>query len=216
MLNPYIPTSLYVHVPWCIQKCPYCDFNSHTLKKTGDRQFQRYFDSLLRDLEIKAKKHHHPKIHSIFFGGGTPSLIPGKIMRSFMGSLKGTVSLNDKIEITLEANPGTADQAHFDDYRNAGINRLSIGAQSFSDVSLQTLGRIHTSSHTQSAMFAAQQSGFNNINLDMMIGLPKQTTEQALNEIQQALSLKPTHLSAYQLTIEPNTLFFKHLSLIHI
>ncbi len=202
-----IPLSLYVHFPWCIQKCPYCDFNSHSVK--GSIPEQEYLDALLADLERDLPLISDRAISSIFFGGGTPSLISGSGMEYFLKQLNQKVSLSADAEITLEANPGTVDSDHFSQYRKAGINRLSIGVQSFRDLQLKELGRIHSADEAITAFKIARDSGFENINLDLMFGLPKDGSEGSLFDLEQAIKLKPKHISWYQLTMEPNTLFYQ-------
>ena len=207
MSKERIPLSLYVHFPWCIQKCPYCDFNSHSVK--GSIPEQNYLDELLADLDRDLPLISGRAISSIFFGGGTPSLISGSGMEYFLTQLDQKVSLLSDVEITLEANPGTVDSDHFSQYRRAGINRLSIGIQSFRDRQLKELGRIHSANEAISAFNIARDSGFENINLDLMFGLPKDDSEGSLFDLEQAIKLKPEHISWYQLTMEPNTLFYQ-------
>ena len=202
-----IPLSLYVHFPWCIQKCPYCDFNSHSVK--GSIPEQEYLDALLADLDRDLPLISDRVISSIFFGGGTPSLISGSGMEYFLVQLNQKVSLIPDVEITLEANPGTVDSDHFSQYRKAGINRLSIGVQSFRDLQLKELGRIHSADEAITAFKISRDSGFENINLDLMFGLPKDGSEGSLFDLEQAIKLKPEHISWYQLTMEPNTLFYQ-------
>lgn len=199
------PLSLYVHLPWCVRKCPYCDFNSH---ERDDIPEQAYLNALLEDWQTELVHVQGRALQSIFFGGGTPSLMSGDFYQQLIHALRTTIDFADDIEITLEANPGTVEQGRFEQYRAAGINRLSIGVQSFNPAHLEKLGRIHSSNEAIIAAGAARQAGFDNFNLDLMHGLPQQTTAQALEDLEQALSLKPTHLSWYELTIEPNTAFF--------
>ena len=201
------PLSLYVHFPWCIQKCPYCDFNSHSVK--GHIPEQKYLDALLADLDCDLSLISDRRINSIFFGGGTPSLISGVGMEYFLAQLDQKISLLQTAEITLEANPGTVDSDHFSQYRKAGINRLSIGVQSFRDQQLKELGRIHSAGEATYAYETARDSGFENINLDLMFGLPGDDLEGSLYDLEQAIKLKPEHISWYQLTMEPNTLFYQ-------
>ncbi len=201
------PLSLYVHFPWCIQKCPYCDFNSHSVK--GSIPEQDYLDALLADLDCDLSLISDRPISSIFFGGGTPSLISGSGMEYFLTQLDQKISIIPNAEITLEANPGTVDSDHFEQYRKSGINRLSIGVQSFRDQQLKELGRIHSADEAITAFNIARDSGFENINLDLMFGLPKDGSEGSLFDLQQAIKLKPEHISWYQLTMEPNTLFYQ-------
>ena len=206
MLDPsQIPLSLYVHLPWCVSKCPYCDFNSHGLK--GDLPEDRYVDALLRDLEGQLDTNDPRSLVSIFLGGGTPSLFSAAAIARLLDGIRDRLTLIDDIEITLEANPGTVEQARFESYRAAGINRLSIGIQSFDPQQLKTLGRIHDKTEAIGAVASAGAAGFDNFNLDLMYALPEQTTEQALADLQQAIALGPAHISWYQLTLEPGTPF---------
>ncbi len=200
-----VPLSLYVHIPWCVRKCPYCDFNSHALKE--DLPEKAYVQALLADLRQQILLTAGRALQSIFIGGGTPSLFRGAAIAELLQGIRKAVALAQDVEITLEANPGTVDAAHFAAYREAGVNRLSIGVQSFNANQLQALGRIHSPEQVVQAFDMAKKSGFENINLDLMFGLPQQTTEQALTDLQQAVDLAPRHISWYQLTIEPNTLF---------
>ena len=203
-LNPP-PLSLYVHLPWCVRKCPYCDFNSHAAR--GEIPEQAYVNALLRDLEQELPRIEDRTIETIFLGGGTPSLFaPASIVRLLAG-IRERVALALNAEITLEANPGTVDVERFRGFRDAGVNRLSIGIQSFDDDKLRLLGRIHGHAEALRAAQAARAAGFDNLNLDLMFGLPGQTPEQALTDVRIAIEQQPTHLSVYQLTIEPNTLF---------
>lgn len=200
------PLSIYIHIPWCVQKCPYCDFNSHALKETLPEAL--YTESLLLELERHAPLLASRPIVSIFFGGGTPSLFSGQAIAAILEGIASQFTFSEKIEITLEANPGTVDLVNFADFRLAGVNRLSLGIQSLQDDKLKALGRIHDSANALTAIQAAKSAGFENINLDMMYGLPAQTKADALSDLQQALATQPTHFSWYQLTIEPNTLFY--------
>lgn len=202
-----IPLSLYVHYPWCVQKCPYCDFNSHT---QGQQDEAAYIEAMLRQLEQSLPSIWGRPIHSIFFGGGTPSLISQAGLERFMSQARALLGFQPNIEITLEANPGTVDYEKFAGFREAGINRLSMGIQSFDDEKLKALGRIHSGGDAQKAIQAAKDAGFTNFNLDIMFALPNQTLAQALNDIDIALSFEPPHLSHYQLTLEPNTPFYKN------
>ncbi|MGD8558717.1 MAG: radical SAM family heme chaperone HemW [Gammaproteobacteria bacterium] len=199
------PLSLYVHIPWCVKKCPYCDFNSHPLRDTIDEN--RYLEALLRDLEQGLERIWGRRVVSVFIGGGTPSTMSPDFYDQLLSALRARLMLNADAEITLEANPGTVDMERFQGFRAAGINRLSIGVQSFNDTQLQQLGRIHSGNEAQAALEAARAAGFDNINLDLMYGLPGQTRDDAIQDIKRALQLAPEHLSYYQLTIEPNTLF---------
>ena len=201
----YPPLTLYVHFPWCVKKCPYCDFNSHAVK--DDIPEQQYIDALIADLEQHAPDIWGRAVESVFFGGGTPSLISGAGIDRLMGKIRALCKLEPRAEITLEANPGTLEQGRFSEYRQSGINRLSIGVQSFNDSHLQTLGRIHSAEHAVSACESAIAAGFDNFNIDLMHGLPEQNVNEAVKDIQQAIELQATHISYYQLTLEPNTLF---------
>ncbi|MDC0978769.1 radical SAM family heme chaperone HemW [Gammaproteobacteria bacterium] len=199
------PLALYVHLPWCEQKCPYCDFNSHSLK--GDLPDGLYIDQVLMDLESTASLRGSRKFETVFFGGGTPSLFAPPEVGRIIQYLNDTSALEQNAEITLEANPGSADAARFEGYRRYGVNRLSLGVQSFNDESLRSLGRIHDGKQAATACEIAKQSGFDNFNIDLMFGLPGQNKQSALSDLESALSQEPKHLSLYQLTIEPNTPF---------
>lgn len=201
-----IPLSLYIHVPWCVQKCPYCDFNSHTLRENIDEK--KYIQALLDDLEQDLAYTDGRSITSIFLGGGTPSLLSGKAINTLIAGIQKRLPLSSDTEITLEANPGTVETGKFKAFFEAGVNRLSIGVQSFQDHHLKKLGRIHGRQEAIRAVEAARMAGFTNFNLDLMHGLPDQSIDEALEDLKTALLLKPPHLSWYQLTIEPNTLFF--------
>lgn len=199
------PLALYVHLPWCVKKCPYCDFNSHALKDALPED--AYVDALLRDLDQEARGAGTRRVETIFFGGGTPSLFsPGAIGR-FLSGARERLAIAPGAEITLEANPGTVELERFRGFREAGVNRLSIGVQSLSAAQLQRLGRIHGRDEALRAGQAARAAGFDNFNLDLMFGLPEQGLDGALADLDEALRLAPTHLSHYQLTLEPNTLF---------
>ena len=202
-----IPLSLYVHFPWCVKKCPYCDFNSHALQ--GDLPAAAYIDSLIADFDAAAKHEDRQSLTSIFLGGGTPSLFPPAEIKRLLDHVAKRFDISN-IEITLEANPGTLDEGHFSGYLSAGINRLSVGAQSFSDQMLAELGRIHQSEDIARAVTSAREAGFRRINIDLMYGLPGQTIEGCLADLDQAISLRPEHISWYQLTIEPNTYFHRY------
>src|SRR5690554_4941344 len=200
------PLALYVHIPWCIRKCPYCDFNSHVA--TPELPEQAYVDALLADLEQDLQHVHNRPLQSIFIGGGTPSLFSAQALHRLLEGIAQRLQLAPGIEITLEANPGTFEQEKFADYRALGINRLSIGIQSFQDTKLQALGRVHSAAEAIAAVQMARQAGFDNFNLDLMHGLPDQSAEEALSDLQTAIDLAPSHLSWYQLTMEPNTVFW--------
>ncbi len=200
------PLSLYIHIPWCERKCPYCDFNSHASKQPIDEI--AYVDTLLDDLQQDLPLAQGRPLESIFIGGGTPSLFSGEAISQLLQGISGRISLVEGCEITMEANPGSVEAAHFAAYHQAGVNRLSIGVQSFSDNQLQILERIHSADEATTALSTARTAGFDNINLDLMFGLPKQTLEQAKMDLLQAIELQPEHISYYQLTIEPNTRFY--------
>lgn len=202
-----IPLSLYIHIPWCIRKCPYCDFNSH--KSPDVLPEMAYVDALLQDLDGDLSRLSSCVIESIFIGGGTPSLFSAAAYERLFFGLKARLSFKKDIEITLEANPGSVDESRFSDYRALGINRLSLGIQSFNSKHLKALGRIHDGSQAQHAIERARRAGFTNMNVDLMHGLPHQTAAEGLEDLRQALSYQPEHLSWYQLTIEPNTVFYK-------
>ncbi|WP_199100739.1 radical SAM family heme chaperone HemW [Dyella sp. ASV21] len=204
------PLSLYVHMPWCVKKCPYCDFNSHGVKGEPP-PYATYVDALLADLDADlrdfgAAAHDRP-IHSVFFGGGTPSLFAPELVERFLDGVRERLALPAGTEITLETNPGTVEHGRFDGYLAAGVNRLSFGIQSFDDDKLRRLGRIHSASEAEAAVKSAQDAGYGNINLDLMYALPQQTQEGALADVERAIALAPTHISHYQLTLEPNTAF---------
>ena len=199
------PLTLYIHIPWCVRKCPYCDFNSHAADTIPETT---YIDQLLRDLDADMAFVQGRKLHSIFFGGGTPSLFSGNAIKTILTGVQQRIAFEDNIEITLEANPGTAEANKFAAFFDAGVNRLSIGIQSFNATHLKTLGRIHDTQQAVQAVQLAQLSGFERINIDLMHGLPDQTCAEALADLQQAMDIGVTHLSWYQLTIEPNTAFY--------
>lgn len=200
-----IPLALYVHIPWCARKCPYCDFNSHEAR--GPVPEQAYVDALLADLEQDLARVWGRRIESVFVGGGTPSLFSVEALDRLLAGLRARLPLRPNTEITLEANPGAVERGKFAEFREIGVNRLSIGVQSFNDQHLQRLGRIHDRRAAVAAAEAAHAAGLDNFNLDLMFGLPGQTVEQALADIANAVALQPAHLSYYQLTIEPNTRF---------
>ncbi|MDA5564019.1 radical SAM family heme chaperone HemW [Cobetia sp. MMG027] len=205
------PLSLYIHVPWCVRKCPYCDFNSHGVGRDAHLPEVEYITALLADLDQDLQclqGQPERELQSIFIGGGTPSLLSGQAYQRLFDGIRERVALSEGCEITLEANPGTLEQGRFAAYRAAGINRLSIGVQTFQPEQLSVLGRIHSAQEAERAVASARAAGFDNFNIDLMHGLPGQTLETALDDIQRALALKPTHLSWYQLTLEPNTEFY--------
>ncbi|WP_313107604.1 radical SAM family heme chaperone HemW [Atlantibacter sp.] len=199
------PLSLYIHIPWCVQKCPYCDFNSHALK--GEVPHDDYVQHLLTDLDNDAAMAQGREISTIFIGGGTPSLLSGPAMQTLLDGVRARLTLRADAEITMEANPGTVEADRFVDYQRAGVNRISIGVQSFEQTKLTRLGRIHGPEEAIRAARLAHALGLRSFNLDLMHGLPDQTLEDALEDLRQAIALNPPHLSWYQLTIEPNTLF---------
>ena len=206
-----IPLSLYIHMPWCVRKCPYCDFNSHAVP---DGQLsvaleQQYLQALVADFETQLDYAQGRKIHSVFIGGGTPSLISAEGYQWLFEQLKQRLDFEEHCEITLEANPGTLEHQPFADYLRAGINRLSLGVQTFDEAHLQRLGRIHSAANAENAIRQARQAGFNRVNVDLMHGLPEQSVEQALYDLRFAVENGATHISWYQLTIEPNTVFFR-------
>ena len=204
--------SLYVHIPWCVKKCPYCDFNSHALSADGrlaPELAETYVDQLITDLHADLRDFGlSPSLHSIFIGGGTPSLLPVESLDRLLGAINAAAPIEADAEITLEANPNSADQRRLRGYRLAGVNRLSLGVQSFDDHSLKHLGRLHDGAEAKRAIDGARAAGFSNLNIDLMFGLPQQTLPMALADLDQALGFSPEHLSWYQLTIEPNTVFF--------
>ncbi|RMH82824.1 radical SAM family heme chaperone HemW [Pseudomonas sp. AOB-7] len=200
------PLALYIHIPWCVKKCPYCDFNSHAAGPTLPEE--EYVDALLADLDADLGQVHGRPLSSIFFGGGTPSLFSDRALGRLLEGVERRVAFAGDIEITLEANPGTFEQAKFKGYRALGINRLSIGVQSFQEAKLKALGRIHDGREAIRAADMARAAGFDNFNLDLMHGLPEQSLEDALFDLRTAIAQAPTHLSWYQLTMEPNTLFW--------
>jgi oxygen-independent coproporphyrinogen-3 oxidase len=205
LLNP--PLSLYVHLPWCVRKCPYCDFNSHEYRGGGGPPFGAYVDALIADLEQDLPLAWGRTVHSVFFGGGTPSLFPPGAIDDFLQRASARLRIAPEAEITLETNPGTAEHGRFEGYRAAGVNRLSFGIQSFDDGCLQRLGRIHDSHEAESAVRMARDAGFDDFNIDLMYALPGQDLAMAADDVRRAIALEPTHLSHYQLTLEPNTVF---------
>jgi len=200
-----IPLSLYVHLPWCVRKCPYCDFNSHAL--TQPLPVTEYVNRLIEDIHFEATRVKNRSVVSIFFGGGTPSLFPAEAIGKIIDTIRHTFITYDDLEITLEANPGTVEIEKFKAFRKVGVNRLSIGIQSFDDQQLMTLGRIHDAEAGRKAIKTALAAGFTAINVDIMHGLPNQSVEESLEDLNIALSFPIDHLSWYQLTLEPNTLF---------
>ncbi len=201
------PLSLYIHIPWCVKKCPYCDFNSHEAR--GAFPEREYVAALIRDLEMALPQIWGRKVYTVFFGGGTPSLLSGEAVAEILRQVRMLLPLSGDAEITLEANPGTVEADKFAAFSDAGVNRLSMGIQSFNDSYLKALGRIHTADEARDAITIAQQH-FDNINLDLMYGLPDQTLVQAMQDVAAALSFAPQHLSCYHLTLEPNTLFYRN------
>ena len=207
--NP--PLSLYIHLPWCIKKCPYCDFNSHAIDKAAFPdlyQEDAYIDVLISDLESELPRIWGRSIVSIFIGGGTPSLFSAEAIDRLMAALRSRLTFYQNTEVTMEANPGSAEADRFKAYRESGVNRLSIGVQSFDDKKLKALGRVHNSIEALNAVAMAKDAGFDEINIDLMFGLPDQSIDEALSDLEIAIELQPTHLSWYQLTIEPNTVFY--------
>jgi oxygen-independent coproporphyrinogen-3 oxidase len=198
------PLALYVHLPWCVKKCPYCDFNSH--EKQAELPFQEYVAALIRDLEALLPSVWGRRIHTIFMGGGTPSLFPAEQIDALLSQVRARMPLEPDAEITMEANPGTAEAGRFRGYRDAGVNRLSLGAQSFDDAMLKALGRIHSANEARRAIAMALEI-FGNVNIDLMYGLPGQTLAMARADIEEGVRHGSPHVSAYQLTIEPNTVF---------
>ncbi len=197
-----------MHIPWCVRKCPYCDFNSHEAGNALDES--AYIAALMADLEQELELNSQRELQSIFFGGGTPSLFSAESINNIIEGISRKTSLAPDIEISFEANPGTFEQQKFSDYKSAGINRLSIGIQSFNDDKLHRLGRIHDGNEAIKAIDAAYAAGFDNINLDLMFGLPTQSMEAAVEDVELACKFQPAHISHYQLTIESNTYFHKH------
>jgi oxygen-independent coproporphyrinogen-3 oxidase len=199
------PLSLYIHVPWCVRKCPYCDFNSHQQK--GNLPVAQYVAALSADLEQDLPLAWGRTVHSVFLGGGTPSLFPPEAIAEILSACAARLRFAPNAEITMECNPGTAEHGRFEGYLAAGVNRVSFGVQSFDDGCLQRLGRIHDSAEAETAVKMAQDAGVANINLDLMYALPGQSLAMALHDVERAIALRPQHLSHYQLTLEPNTVF---------
>ena len=199
------PLSLYVHMPWCVRKCPYCDFNSHQLKSAApDRA---YIDALIRDFDTELSRAQGRRIDTVFFGGGTPSLFQPEDFSRLLGALRQRAAFADDVEVTMEANPGTIERGRFEGYREAGINRVSLGAQSFGRHALERLGRIHSADDTHRAVAELRAAKLDNFNLDLMYALPGQSLEEALDDVRIACQLGPAHISYYQLTLEPGTVF---------
>ena len=201
------PLALYIHLPWCVKKCPYCDFNSH--EKQGELPFADYTSALVRDLEAMLPSVWGRRIHTIFIGGGTPSLFPAQQIDLLLAAVRARLPLEPDAEITMEANPGASEAGRFKGYRDAGVNRLSLGVQSFDDAMLKALGRIHSADEARRAIGMAMET-FGNVNIDLMYGLPGQTPAMARSDIEEGVRFGTPHLSAYQLTLEPNTVFFSH------
>ena len=203
------PLSLYVHIPWCVKKCPYCDFNSHA--RDGALPVDAYIDALMADLDRDLRAFgaavERRELISIFFGGGTPSLFAPDAIERILDGVGARLSLRDGIEITLETNPGTVEHGRFDGYLRSGVTRISFGVQSFDDDKLRRLGRIHSAAEAERAIKSAQDAGYANLNLDLMYALPEQTLDGAVADVARAIELAPAHVSHYQLTLEPNTLF---------
>ncbi|HQZ46037.1 MAG TPA: radical SAM family heme chaperone HemW [Usitatibacteraceae bacterium] len=201
------PLTLYLHVPWCLKKCPYCDFNSHEAR--GEVPESRYVDAVVRDLEASVPRVWGRRVHAIFVGGGTPSLFSAKAIDRLLTAARTLLTVEPDAEITLEANPGTFEQEKFRDFRAAGVNRLSVGIQSFDDERLRAIGRVHDAGEARRAVEIALAT-FDNVNLDLMYALPGQSVEAALADIRTAIGFAPQHLSAYHLTLEPNTVFHRY------
>jgi oxygen-independent coproporphyrinogen-3 oxidase len=203
------PLSLYVHLPWCVQKCPYCDFNSHGLKSAREAAIpaQQYIEALLKDLENDLPLLWGRPVHSVFLGGGTPSLFSAAEIDQLLAGIRSRLTLSPAAEVTLEANPGTIEHDSFTAYRQAGINRVSLGVQSFDDALLGAIGRIHGRDEVERAIGSIRAAGLQNFNLDLMFGLPGQSLASAVDDVRLALLHSPAHLSHYQLTLEPNTAF---------
>jgi oxygen-independent coproporphyrinogen-3 oxidase len=203
------PLSLYIHIPWCLKKCPYCDFNSHELRNPSSMPESEYVAALIRDLEVMVPQVWGRKVISIFFGGGTPSLFSARSIDDILTAARALLPLEHFAEVTLEANPGTFEAKKFADFHAAGINRLSVGIQSFNPRHLRSLGRIHDGSEARRAIEIAQEN-FSNVNLDLMYALPHQTLQEAQQDIETAIAYGVSHISAYHLTLEPHTLFHRH------
>ena len=202
-----LPSSLYVHLPWCIKKCPYCDFNSHVNGSYEERK--KYIHILLKDITMEGKRFSDATLKTIFIGGGTPSLFDPDEIKAILDHIKTQFIISDDIEITMEANPGSLEHKNLSEYKMAGINRLSLGVQSFNENSLKLLGRIHGSAEILTSYKEAELANFDSINIDLMFGLPGQTLQMAIEDVRTATRLNPGHISYYQLTLEPNTVFYK-------
>jgi putative oxygen-independent coproporphyrinogen III oxidase len=200
------PLSIYVHMPWCVAKCPYCDFNSHVAPATLPQV--QYVQALLADLDFDLPAVSGREVQSVFFGGGTPSLFAPEFIQQFLAGLRERLTLASDVEITLEANPGTIEHGRFEGYRQVGVNRVSLGVQSFRDAHLKKLGRIHDGDQARQAVSELAAAGVANFNLDLMYGLPEQSLNEALEDLRQAIELRPAHVSQYQLTLEPGTVFY--------
>jgi putative oxygen-independent coproporphyrinogen III oxidase len=201
-----VSLALYVHMPWCVRKCPYCDFNSHQLKSA--QPDASYIDTLIRDFDLEAPHLKGRRIDTVFFGGGTPSLFRPEHFERLLDALRQRIDFASDVEITLEANPGTIERGRFKGYRDAGINRVSLGAQTFDAGALNALGRIHSAEDTQRAVEELRAAKLDNFNLDLMYALPEQTLDQAQDDVAKAIALAPAHISYYQLTLEPGTVFY--------
>jgi putative oxygen-independent coproporphyrinogen III oxidase len=197
--------ALYVHMPWCVRKCPYCDFNSHQLKSAAPDS--AYIDALIRDFDLELPSVSGRRIDTVFFGGGTPSLFQPEDFSRLLGAFRQRIAFAENVEITLEANPGTIERGRFAGYRDAGINRVSLGAQTFAPRALEALGRIHSADDTHRAVAELRAAKLDDFNLDLMYALPQQTPEEALEDVRIACALEPVHISYYQLTLEPGTVF---------
>lgn len=202
------PLALYIHIPWCVQKCPYCDFNSHE-SRSGFSE-KNYVEALLADLENDLPLVWGRKVSTIFIGGGTPSIFSAEAIDDLLAGVRARIPLSPRAEITMEANPGTIDNERLPGFREAGVNRLSIGVQSFNDTHLKTLGRIHNAAKAIKAIEAAKKAKFERINIDLMFALPQQTLKQARQDLETAIELDPSHISYYELTLEPNTAFYNN------
>src|SRR5260363_428404 len=207
-LNALPPLSLYVHIPWCLKKCPYCDFNSHEWNSAVDVPEKGYLDALRGDLELALPSIWGRRIQSVFIGGGTPSLLSAAGIDRLLSEIRARLPLNPEVEVTLEANPGAFEAARFKQFRASGVNRLSIGIQSFNDAHLKALGRVHDAQQARRAVEIAHNA-FDHFNLDLMFALPCQIFDECRADVETALSYAPTHLSIYQLTLEANTYFLK-------